>query len=125
MLVKKIIVYIAAVIIIISASFLTGALTTKHRLVEQHRVELELARQRADALTDTITRAREEVGAIGESLSRQRTSTAQLRELISEVRTRYEKMEKLLSLSGCGYDFDDRSFNNTDNNTCQEVEDAK
>ena len=103
MLVKKIIVYIAAVIIIISASFLTGALTTKHRLVEQHRVELELARQRADALTDTITRAREEVGAIGESLSRQRTSTAQLRELISEVRTRYEKMENLLNSVGLDY----------------------
>lgn len=97
MLVKKIIVYISAVIIIISASFLTGAITTKHRLVEQHRVELDAARQRADALTDTITRAREEVGAIGESLSRQRTSTAQLRELISEVRTRYEKMENLLN----------------------------
>ena len=102
MLVKKISVYISAVIIIISASFLTGAITTKHRLVEQHRMELELARQRADALTDTITRAREEVGAIGESLSRQRTSTAQLRELISEVRTRYEKMENLLNSVGRG-----------------------
>lgn len=72
------------------------------RLMEQHRMELKLARQRADALTDTLSRAREEVGAIGESLSRQRTSTAQLRELIGEVRTRYEKMEELLSGAGWG-----------------------
>lgn len=58
-------------------------------------MELELSRQRAAALTDTLTRAREEAGAIGESLARQRTSTAELRELIGEVRRRYEKMENL------------------------------
>lgn len=106
---KKYLMFAVIGIILIIASFFTGAATTKHRLVEQHRVELELARQRADALTDTITRAREEVGAIGESLSRQRTSTAQLRELISEVRTRYEKMESLLNSTG-------RSFSDTNNN---------
>ena len=95
------------------------------RLVAEHRQQLELSRERAAVLTDTITRAREEVGAIGESLSRQRTSLSELRELIREIRTRYEKMENLLNSSiGC-YDFDDRSFNNTDNNTCQEVEDTK
>ena len=95
------------------------------RLVEQNRVELAIARERAAVLTDTLTRAREEVGAIGESLSRQRTSVSELRELIREIRTRYEKMENLLNSSiGC-YDFDDRSFNNTDNNTCQEVENTK
>lgn len=70
------------------------------RLVEQHRLELNTARERAAVLTDTLTRAREEVGAIGESLSRQRTSVSELRELIREIRTRYGKMEKLLSLSG-------------------------
>ena len=99
MWVKKIIVYIAVCIILISTSFFAGSLKTKHRLVEQHRMELELSRQRAAALTDTLTRAREEVGAIGESLSRQRTSTAELRELIGEVRERYEKMENLLNSS--------------------------
>lgn len=99
-MVKKIVVYVVVCIILISASFFTGAVTTKHRLVEQHRMELELSRQRAAALTDTITRAREEVGAIGESLSRQRTSTAELRELISEVRRRYEAMENLLNSVG-------------------------
>ena len=67
--------------------------------MEQHRMELELSRERAAVLTDTLTRAREEVGAIGESLSRQRTSVAELRELISEVKARYEKMENLLYCS--------------------------
>ena len=98
--VKKIVVYVAVCVILISASFFTGAITTKHRLVEQHRMELELSRRRAAALTDTLTRAREEVGAIGESISRQRTSTAELRELISEVKRRYEKMENLLNNIG-------------------------
>ena len=95
------------------------------KLVAEHRQQLELSRERAAVLTDTLTRAREEAGAIGESLSRQRTSVSELRELIREIRTRYEKMENLLNSSiGC-YDFDDRSFNNTDNNTCQKVEDTK
>ena len=62
---KKIIVYVAATIITISTSFIAGSLATKHRLMEQHRMELEMARQRADVLTDAITRAREEAGAIG------------------------------------------------------------
>ena len=70
------------------------------RLVEQNRMELELSRQRAAALTDTITRAAETNRELGESLSRQRTSVAELRELLTEVRTRYEKMENLLNSFG-------------------------
>lgn len=73
------------------------------RLVEQHRVELELAGERAAVLSDTISRAREEVGAIGESLGKQRTTVAELRELIREIRTRYEKMEDLLNSSRLYY----------------------
>lgn len=96
-MVKKIVVCVAVTIILISASFFTGAITTKYRLMEQHRLELELARERAALLSDTLTRAREEVGAIGESLSRQRNSVAELRDLLTEVRRRYEKMEELLS----------------------------
>lgn len=99
-MVKKIVMYMAAIIILATISFFTGAITTKHRLMEQHRVELELARARSAVLSGTIERAREEVGAIGACLSRQRTNTAQLRELLKEVRTRYEKMEKLLNDSG-------------------------
>lgn len=99
-MVKKVVMYIAVAIILISSSFFAGSITTKHRLMEQHRMELELARQRADVLTDTITRAREEAGAIGESLGKQRTSIAELRELIGEVKTRYDKMENLLNSVG-------------------------
>ena len=71
--------------------------------MEQYRLELELSRERAAALTDTITRAAETNRELGESLSRQRTSVAELRELISEVRTRYEKMEELLDSSWDNY----------------------
>ena len=96
---EKVIVYIAAAILLISAGFFTGAAITKYRLVSENRRMLELSRERAAALSDTISRARTEVGAIGESLSRQRTSVAELRELIREIRTRYEKMENLLNSS--------------------------
>ena len=99
-MVKKIVMYMAAVIILATISFFAGAITTKHRLMEQHRIELELARARSAVLSGTIESIREEVGAIGENLSRQRTNTDQLRELLKEVRTRYEKMEKLLNDSG-------------------------
>lgn len=119
-------VIIALITLLLCTTVSTGVYKYKYdRLVAEHRQQLELSRARADVLTDTLTRAREEVGAIGESLSRQRTSVSELRELIREVRERYTKMENLLNSSiGC-YDFDDRSFNNTDNNTCQEVENTK
>ena len=119
-------VIIALITLLLCTTVSTGVYKYKYdRLVAEHRQQLELSRARADVLTDTLTRAREEVGAIGESLSRQRTSVSELRELIREIRTRYEKMENLLNSAFRSYDFDDRSFNNTDNNTCQEVEDAK
>lgn len=112
---KKVIVYIAFAIIICSTGFFTGSAVTKHRLVEQYRLESELARQRASVLTDTLDRARKEVGELGASLDRQRTGIAGLRELITEVRTRYEKMEELLS--GVGLDYGDAGNNDsgTDN----------
>lgn len=98
-MVKKIIVYISVCIILISAGFFAGKITTENRLVEQHRQQLELARERAAVLTDTLERARTEVGEIGASLDRQRTSVSELRALIGEVRRRYEKMENLLNSS--------------------------
>ena len=96
---KKIVVYMAAVIVLTTISFFAGSISTKSKLMEQYRQQLELARARSAVLSDTITRAREEVGAIGESLSRQRTNTNELRELLKEVRSRYEKMEELLNCS--------------------------
>lgn len=97
---KKIIMYMAAVIILATISFFAGSITTKHRLVEQHRMELELARARSAVLSGTIESIREEISGFGESLSRQRNNTDQLRNFLKEARTRYEKMEKLLNDSG-------------------------
>lgn len=96
---KKIVMYMAAIIILATISFFAGSITTKHRLVEQYQQQLELARARSAVLSGTIESIREEISGFGESLSRQRTNTAQLRELLKEARTRYEKMEKLLSSS--------------------------
>ena len=98
-MVKKIILYMAVIIILATISFFAGSITTKHRLVEQYQQQLELARARSAVLSGTIESIREEISGFGESLSRQRTNTAQLRELIKEARTRYEKMEKLLNSS--------------------------
>lgn len=120
-MVKKIIMYIAVIIIIATISFFTGAITTKHRLMEQHRVELELARARSAVLSGTIESIREEISGFGESLSRQRTNTAQLRELIKEARARYEKMEKLLNDSG-NYNNNSGDFNSSTNTSNGEIE---
>lgn len=100
---KKIFMLYSIAVTIAVISFFGGKITTEDRLMEQHRLELNAARERAAILTDTLTRAREEVGAIGESLSRQRTSVSELRALITEVRTRYEKMEELLNSSWDNY----------------------
>lgn len=83
--------------------FFGGKITTENRLVEQHRLELDAARERSAILSDKITRAAETNRELGESLSRQRTSASELRALIAEVRTRYEKMEELLDSSWDNY----------------------
>lgn len=99
-------VIIALVSLLLCTTISTGVYKYKYdKLVSENGAMLELARERADVLTDTLTRAREEVGAIGESLSRQRNSVAELRDLLTEVRTRYEKMENLLD--SAGYDYSD------------------
>lgn len=99
---KKIAMFYSVAVTIAVISFFAGKITTENRLVEQHRLELDAARERANVLTDTLERARTEVGEIGASLDRQRTSVSELRELIGEVRARYEKMEELLSCVGRG-----------------------
>ena len=122
-IIKK--VYLCIFIALVIALLCTG-ISARHykdkydRLVEQHRVELELARNTTIILSDTINRAREEVGAIGESLGKQRTSVAELRELIREVRTRYEKMEDLLNSVG-NYDSNIRT-NDSNNDSSAEVQ---
>lgn len=119
---KKIIILYSIAVTIAIISFFAGKITTEQRLVEQHRLELDAARERAAVLTDTITRAAETNRELGESLSRQRTSVAELRKLISEVRTKYEKMEELLDSS---WDNDSNSGNIdscTDNSNGEQVE---
>ena len=86
---KKIAIFYSVVVTAAIIGFFGGKVTTEQRLMEQHRLELDAARERAAVLADTLERARTEVGEIGASLSRQRTSVAELRELISEIRTRY------------------------------------
>ena len=86
------------------------------RLVEQHRQQLELARQRADVLTDTLKDIRVEAWAIGASLDRQRTSVSELRSLFREVKERYTKMEDLLSSIGDN-DCDSGNINSSINNS--------
>ena len=111
---------IICVLLLLSGIFFETACYYKSkytRLVEQDRIELELARERSAALTDTITRAREEVGAIGESLSRQRTSTAQLRSLIGEVRKHYEAMENIFNSSR----LDDDSSRDNDSSRTSDI----
>lgn len=88
---KKIAVFYSIAVTIAVISFFAGKITTENRLMEQHRLELNAARERAAVLSDKITRAAETNRELGESLSRQRTSVAELRKLISEVRTKYEK----------------------------------
>lgn len=110
---KKIAMFYSIVVTIAVISFFAGKITTENRLMEQHRLELDAARERAAVLTDTLERARTEVGEIGASLDRQRTSVSELRALIAEVRARYEKMEELLSCVGR----DDSDAGNIDGGT--------
>ena len=110
-------IFIALVIALLCSGIAARYYKDKYdRLVEQHRVELELARNTTNILSDTLTRAREEVGAIRDCLGKQRTSVAELRELINEVRTRYEKMEDLLNSVG-NYDSNIRPDNSNDDSS--------
>ena len=120
-MVKKIIMYMAVIIILATISFCAGSITTKHRLVEQYNQQLELARARSAVLSGTIESIREEITGFGESLSRQRKNTDQLRELLKEARTRYEKMEKLLNDSG-NYNNSSWDFNSSTNTSNGDIE---
>lgn len=86
------------------------------RLVAEHRQQLELARQRADVLTDTLEDIRTEARAIGASLGRQRTSVSELRSFFREVKERYTKMEDIISSIGDN-DCDSGNINSSINNS--------
>ena len=70
------------------------------RLVEQDRIELELARARSEQYENIYRSARDTNRELGECLSRSTANFAELRELISEVRKRYEAMENIFNSNG-------------------------
>lgn len=73
-----------------------------NRLMEQYRLESEVARARAEQYEGVIQDARETNTQLGESLSRSASTLSDLRDLLYEVRRRYEEMENLLN--NIGYD---------------------
>lgn len=90
------------------------------RLVEQNRIELELARARTEQYEAIYRSARNTNRELGECLSRSTANIYELRELISEVRKRYEAMENILNSTLRCYDYDDRdNDNNADNDIVQ------
>ena len=70
-----------------------------NRLVEQNRVELELARSRTEQYENIYRSARDTNRELGECLSRSTTNIYELRILISEIRKRYETMENIFNSS--------------------------
>lgn len=69
-------------------------------LVEQNRIELELARARSEQYETIYRSARNTNRELGECLSRSTANIYELRALISEVRKRYEAMENILNSNG-------------------------
>ena len=70
------------------------------RLVEQDRIELELARAKSEQYEAIYKSARNTNRELGECLSKSTANIYELRMLISEVRKRYEAMENILNSSG-------------------------
>ena len=70
------------------------------RLVEQNRIELELARARSEQYEAIYKSARNANRELGKCLSRSTANIYELRMLISEVRKRYEAMENIFNSSG-------------------------
>lgn len=70
------------------------------RLVEQNRIELELARARSEQYEAIYRSARNTNRELGECLSKSTANIYELRMLISEVKKRYEAMESILNSNG-------------------------
>ena len=70
------------------------------RLVEQDRIELELARAKSEQYEAIYKSARNTNRELGECLSKSTANIYELRMLISEVRKRYEAMENILNSNG-------------------------
>ena len=70
------------------------------RLVEQDRIELELARARSEQYENIYRSAKNTNRELGECLSKSTANIYELRMLISEVKKRYEAMENILNSNG-------------------------
>ena len=84
-----------------------------NRLVEQHRLELELARTRSEQYESIYRSARITNRKLGECISRSTATLSGLREQIQEIRRRYEEMENLLN--SVGDDNDNAGYNDSGN----------
>lgn len=71
-----------------------------NRLVEQHRLELELARTETEECRRTLQELRRTSSELGECIQQSICSVQDLRGLIGEVRKRYEEMEVILNNTG-------------------------
>ena len=89
------------------------------RLVEQNRIELELARTRSEQYETIYRSARNTNRELGECLSRSTANIYELRELISEIRKRYEAMENILNSNGDNNGNAGNIDNNADNDIVQ------
>ena len=87
------------------------------RLVEQNRVELELARARSEQYENIYRSARNTNRELGACLSRSTTTLSELREQIQEIHRRYEEMENIFNSSG----LDDDSSRNNDSSRTSDI----
>lgn len=88
-------------------------------LVEQHRLELELARTRSEQYESIYRSARITNREFGECLSRSTTTLSGLREQLQEIRRRYEEMGNLLNSVG---DYDSNTGDNDSGNAADIAE---
>lgn len=93
---------IICVLLLLAGIFCTSTVYYRSkytRLVEQNRIELELARERAEQYETIYRSARNTNRELGECLSRSTANIYELRTLINEVRKRYEAMENIFNSS--------------------------
>ena len=107
---------IICVLLLLSGVFFGTTCVYKYkydRLVEQNRVELELARARSEQYENIYRSAKNTNRELGECLSRSTTTLSGLREQIQEIHRRYEEMENLLN--SVGDDNDNTEYNDNGN----------
>ena len=111
---------IICVLLLLAGIFGTSTVYYKSkytRLVEQNRVELELARARSEQYEAIYRSARNTNRELGECLSRSTTNIYELRVLLSEVRKRYEAMEDIFNNSR----LDDDSSRDNDSSRTSDI----